>query len=113
MAKISIKRGSEGPRHDPYAYTEITFTFTDPRRAPVTLHEGLGDWLKRAKALARLSDGESAAERFEALTGLSARRASEIPERLLARSLRRLPRDERSAILECIEADEALLRWAQ
>lgn len=41
-----IRDGSEGPRHDPYAFTEITFTPTDESKPKVTLHGGLGEWIK-------------------------------------------------------------------
>lgn len=42
---IQIRRGSEGPRHDPYAFTEFT---VERRGMTVKLHEGLGDWIKVA-----------------------------------------------------------------
>ena len=42
MARIDITHGSEGPTHDPYSYSEITFTKTDG--AVVLLHEGLAVW---------------------------------------------------------------------
>ena len=41
---ITIHTGTEGPRHDPYSYTEITVRL--PRKAPVTIHYGLGEWLR-------------------------------------------------------------------
>ncbi len=41
---ISIKTGSEGPRHDPYSYTEYTISRTGGFTA--TLHQGLGVWLE-------------------------------------------------------------------
>jgi hypothetical protein len=40
---IEITHGSEGPRHDPYAYTEIKVTRADGRWAKI--HGGLGEWL--------------------------------------------------------------------
>jgi hypothetical protein len=42
--RIHIKTGSEGPRHDPYGYEEITVHRADG--AHVTLHEGLGTWIE-------------------------------------------------------------------
>lgn len=38
----SERRGTEGPRHDPYGYTELTVQF---RGHEVILHEGLAEWL--------------------------------------------------------------------
>lgn len=40
---IARETGSEGPRHDPYAYTEITVHRADGRE--VTLHSGLAEWM--------------------------------------------------------------------
>jgi hypothetical protein len=41
--RITIKTGTEGPRHDPYAYTEIT---VDGRNGRTTYHSGLGEWVQ-------------------------------------------------------------------
>lgn len=40
---MSIRTGSEGPRHDPYSYTETTIQ-TDG--GEVLIHEGLGEYVK-------------------------------------------------------------------
>jgi hypothetical protein len=40
---IEIRTGSEGPRHDPYSYTEITVTRSNGGWAKY--HAGLGEWL--------------------------------------------------------------------
>jgi hypothetical protein len=40
---IDIRTGSEGPRHDPYHYEEITVTRPDGRK--VVLHQGLAEWM--------------------------------------------------------------------
>lgn len=46
MASIDITHGSEGPRHDSYAWQEITVHRTSPGfTGSVTIHEGLGEWL--------------------------------------------------------------------
>lgn len=46
MTTITIDRGSEGPRHDPYLWTEITVARTSPRfTGKVTLHTGLAEWV--------------------------------------------------------------------
>jgi hypothetical protein len=41
--RVSVKTGSEGPRHDPYAFKEITVVQPD---GTTVLHEGLGVWLR-------------------------------------------------------------------
>jgi hypothetical protein len=115
MARINVKRGSEGPEHDPYAYTEITFYFTNPKRKPVTYHYGLGEWLKHGKRKYNGKTGygkpeEHLAVIFEKLTGLPSHKAVHIPEILFERSMRKYTKAERWAIMECIEADEAMLR---
>jgi hypothetical protein len=111
MANIKVKRGSEGPAHDPYSYTEITFYFTDKNKKPVTIHQGLGDWLKHGKRKYEW-DAHCIAIKFEELTGLSVRRAEAIPDMLFERSMRKYSRAEREQIMECIEADADMLRNA-
>jgi hypothetical protein len=114
MARISVRRGSEGPEHDPYSYTEITFYFTDPERKPVTIHQGLGEWVKTGDRHydAQNSCGIDPALIFEYITGLSVRRAEEIPNMLFERSMRKYSKEERWRIMECIEADATMLRNA-
>lgn len=44
---VTMKTGSEGPRHDPYSYTEVTVRGTlGKRKIDITLHEGLAEWVK-------------------------------------------------------------------
>jgi hypothetical protein len=111
MAKVRVKRGSEGPYHDPYSYTEITFYFTNKKRKPVTIHQGLGDWVKHGK---RRYEGNTMlgdpALIFEKLTGLNPRYAERIPDILLGRYLRTLPKEQRWGVIECIEADQVVRR---
>jgi len=40
---ISTRTGTEGPRHDPYSFTEIT---VEARGHRVTVHYGLGEWIE-------------------------------------------------------------------
>jgi hypothetical protein len=40
---ITYKQGSEGPRHDPYHYEEVTI---HGRAGEVTAHFGLGSWIR-------------------------------------------------------------------
>lgn len=44
MTSIDIKTGTEGPRHDPYGYEEITVT--RPNGDVITLHQGLVEWVQ-------------------------------------------------------------------
>ena len=111
MAKIRVRRGSEGPEHDPYSYTEITFYFTNPKRKPVTYHSGLSEWTKHGKRRYEgLSLFTDPAFIFRKLTGLWPKRAEKIPDILFERSMRKYSKQERQNIMECIAADEAMLR---
>jgi hypothetical protein len=115
MARIRVKRGSEGPKHDPYSYTEITFYFTNPKRKPVIYHYGLGEWLKHGKRCykpnySHLHQNEHLAVIFEKLTGIPSHKAFKIPDILFNHMLRKYSKEHQHYILECIEADEAMLR---
>jgi hypothetical protein len=115
MARINVRRGSEGPEHDPYSFTEITFYFTDPERSKVIFHSGLGTWLKYDGRKYDENDSWLPApvdKIFEHITGLSVRRAEAIPDMLFERSMRKYSKEERWRIMECIEADAAMLRNA-
>lgn len=105
MANIHVKRGSEGPRHDPYSYTEVTFYFTNKKRKPVIYHAGLGEWTKHGKNTYE----ENPAAMFQKLTGLNPRKAAIIPEKRFERYLRTLPKREQYNVLECIAIDNAML----
>jgi hypothetical protein len=114
MARIRIKRGSEGPQHDPYSFTEVTFYFTDKTKEPVKYHGGLAEWTQHGSVRYDIiyACGIDPALIFEELTGISVRRAEAIPDMLLERSMRKYSRQERENIMECIEADQAMLRYA-
>ncbi len=43
MTSIAIETGSEGPKHDPYGWEEVTVTRSNGDE--VTLHSGLGSWV--------------------------------------------------------------------
>ena len=126
MARISVRRGSEGPRHDPYSYLEITFWPTSPRRKPVVYHSGLGEWVchgrrryeDRGERWCRKTEswvhrGAQSSQIFERLTGLSVGRAEKIPRILEERYFRTLSREEREEIIMCMEANARMRRWAE
>lgn len=81
MATLSVRSGSEGPSHDPYAYEEFTLKLTNGSK--VIVHAGLDEWVSK--------DGrkERGLDKVEELTGLSlpalarlARKVEERPYRL-------------------------------
>lgn len=113
MAKISVRHGSEGPWHDPYSFTEITFYFTNPKRKPVIYHGGLAEWVKHGK---RKYEGKGQFSEpdliFERITGISVKDALKIPDRVFWNSMKQYTKEEQEEILECIEADRAILRNA-
>lgn len=45
MSRIEIQTGTEGPRHDPYGWEEITVRRMNDQ-VVVTLHEGLATWVR-------------------------------------------------------------------
>lgn len=75
MARIEIKHGSEGPKHDPYSYTEITFTPTHEGGTVYVLHMGLVDWIKGNGKLIPCAD---VAFEFKTRTGLTPEDAQQI-----------------------------------
>jgi len=47
MSNVEIKTGSEGPKHDPYHYTEVIVNrVSRDFTGTVTSHNGLGNWVK-------------------------------------------------------------------
>lgn len=53
---VSLRHGTEGPRHDPYAFTEVTVKRADGRE--ITAHTGLALWLKVKLANGRFVEVE-------------------------------------------------------
>lgn len=110
MANVKVRRGSEGPAHDPYSYTEVTFYFTNKRRKPVTYHGGLGAWVRHGKRRYEGYHGhKDPALIFKRLTGLSVVQAERIPDIIFGRYLRKLSPQQRHNVMMCIEADRDML----
>jgi hypothetical protein len=65
MTTISMTTGSEGPRHDPYHYEEMT---VEGRNGTIVLHSGLVTWLKHNKRTFKNED--EAVLMFEVLVGV-------------------------------------------
>lgn len=78
MSSIDIKSGSEGPRHDPYSYSEITVTRESG--STVCIHFGLIEWIE-VNGIRSDCDYETAAEIFEDLAGISVEVAQKVYER--------------------------------
>lgn len=108
MAKVRVKRGSEGPAHDPYGYTEVTFTRTDGR--VIVGHFGLAEWVKVDGHI--YADGQGSDFWFHYWTRMRFEKAARIPEILEARQMRGWTRAERESYWLCREADQRLLRYA-
>lgn len=66
MNTITIRTGTEGPRFDPYHFTEVTVR---GRAGEVTYHGGLGEWTRINKEICGRE--QQAAKVFELATGLS------------------------------------------
>lgn len=65
---LATRTGSEGPRHDPYAFTETTVL---RKGRKVTVHEGLACWLQLDGEEVSANDDVVVRENFKRLTGFS------------------------------------------
>jgi hypothetical protein len=65
---LSITTGSEGPKHDPYGFIEYHAKGKGGKE--VTLHQGLGDYLKVGQVRLEVPKGKSLTEVFKEETGL-------------------------------------------
>jgi hypothetical protein len=92
MTTISLRCGSEGPRHDPYHFNELT---VEGRNGTTTLHLGLAVWCKNDKLKLRV-DNDEAFKLFERCVGVSsevAHKAYEYKEYVLPYKLHSLKCD--------------------
>ena len=84
MNRVSIKTGSEGPRHDPYSYSEVTVRKQDG--TAVTHHSGLAMWCKLdgQKLDQQYGDhyGEDTYEQFEKHAGIGVKAAMKAYDRM-------------------------------
>jgi hypothetical protein len=111
MAKVTVRRGSEGPRHDPYGYTEVIFTKTNGD--VIQMHMGLGVWLKvNGKEYDSQYREEVLSEYFKEFTGMAFEKAERIPDVLEERYVRRLSKEDRHSYYMMRDADERLLSYA-
>ena len=115
MADITVRRGVEGPRHDPYSWQEVAFSKTNGQVIRLRAGLGVSLWVdgKLVDAIERVDDLEChLMQVFKEMTGLSFRDALDMPDRLRERRLRSLPRAEREQIEACEGFDRQMLRNA-
>jgi len=108
--RVHVKRGSEGPRHDPYSYTRITVTRWSGNI--IVGHFGLGCWVEvNGYKIAENNDTECG-EIFTKFAGLTPSAAESIPETLRARAFHYMSKKEREVYMAMEEIDEKMLRNA-
>lgn len=111
MAKILVSRGTEGPRHDPYGYTEVMFVKTNGDI--IQMHMGLAVWLKvNGKIYDSEYREEPLSEYFKEFTGMSFEKAERIPDIIKMRKLRNMSKEDRELYWAIEAADAAMLRYA-
>lgn len=72
MSSVTIEYGEEGPKHDPYGWTEITVD--RPNGVSVTIHYGLAEWVRTpegTKIDSRTNDPERIARIFTTYAGVT------------------------------------------
>lgn len=81
MSSITMRTGSEGPRHDPYSYTELTV-----RRGNTTVsaHYGLLVWLECNGEREQINDDKLLSMLFQDMTGLTIKQAERAYAKLQA-----------------------------
>ena len=80
MSHITQRTGTEGPRHDPYSYTEITVQ--RPGKKTVTVHLGLMQFVQVGASAPVHMSYELLDQTFEALTGLTIKQAERALRRI-------------------------------
>jgi hypothetical protein len=113
IQNVRVRTGREGPKHDPYSYTEITVTRLNGN--VITMHSGLMTWLKFNGVPVQIDGPDWEKElfiAFEKLSGMSFEYAESVPHILEARYVRSLSQQDRWSYWMMKEADEQMLRWA-
>lgn len=89
MSKVRITRGTEGPRHDPYGYENITVI--RPNGNQVTFHIGLAIWCNAEYAngtICHEEDPGQASDLFAKVAGCNVQTAERAFRRLQERPYR-------------------------
>jgi hypothetical protein len=113
MASVRVRRGSEGPAHDPYSWTEIEFTKADGTVVMIR-QGGLGyeRLFVNGKKVLETFEGQRdpASTKFYELTGMTPEDAEEVPERAKHAVRRKLPKSEQALLEEIDDYHARLLR---
>jgi hypothetical protein len=112
MARVYIRRGTEGPRHDPYGYQETTFVKTNGTEVEARIG-GLG-YGRVTVNKTKFFDGtdDEAEEVFERLTGMTTHDAEEAYYRAIAARRRKWTPEERYSAEMAEAYDDALYSYA-
>lgn len=89
MSRVRIHRGTEGPRHDPCSYENITVTRANGDQ--VTFHSGLDIWAEAKFASGhgfKTDDPEDSADLFTRVAGVTVRTAERAFRETLQRPYR-------------------------
>lgn len=80
--QLVLNTGTEGPRHDPYSYTEWTI---ERHGIKTVLHLGLGEWLQQNDYPVLDSNNSKAnlVELFEKCAGVSLKTCAKVMQRIL------------------------------
>lgn len=113
---IQVKRGSEGPAHDPYGYVEVAFHRMNGD--VIICHIGLSAWIKLngKKVEVRQLSGDfddyyNAHERkFLELTGIKFMKAVDIPDILEQRHVRSMSKEDRRSYWQMRAIDIEMFR---
>lgn len=84
-SRVEIKTGSEGPKHDPYHYQEITVKRADGTW--VKIHAGLAEWLETSAGDRIVDEYRSLRLKFEELAGITPEMAERTCTRVYMRKL--------------------------
>lgn len=72
ITKMDVRRGTEGPRHDPYGYEELVVSHKremNQKEQEIVLHSGLAEWIEVDGVKHVLYDG-ACETIFEDLVGI-------------------------------------------
>lgn len=76
---VHVRTGGEGPKHDPYHFTEYV---AETPQGRTTLHEGLGAWIACDGEMQRAPVGFSDEQEHSFLTSLFEQRVGYTPDQL-------------------------------
>jgi hypothetical protein len=110
--KASFKHGIYGPRHDPYAYNEITIIRANGD--VIVYHQGMCDWIKinGVEVFRDFAITPKGIEILEKATGISFKSLMNLEISKEVHRYRNMSRQERIEYLMYQEADNHLMRCA-